>query len=77
MEPPGIPPGTVAQFVGTWEAGKKRGVSLILACIHKYIDDFKEQYLSKVLFSNASNTPNRNSNISWLLGNLETHVLPI
>jgi len=39
--------------------------------------NFKEQYLSKVLFSNASNAPNRKSNISWLLGNLETHVVPI
>ena len=56
---------------------EKRGVFLILACIYKYIEDFKEQYLSKVLFSNASNAPNGNSNISWLLGNLETHVLPI
>ena len=45
--------------------------------VYKYIKDFKEQYLSKVLFSNASNAPNGNSNISWLLGNLETHVLPI
>jgi len=56
---------------------EKRGVFLILACIYKYIKDFKEQYLSKVLFSNASNAPKRKSNISWLLGNLETHVLPI
>ena len=53
------------------------GVFLILACIYKYIEDFKEQYLSKVLFSNAPNAPNRKPNISWLLGNLETHVLPI
>jgi len=53
---------------------EKRGVFLILACIYKYIEDFKEQYLSKVLFSNA---PNRNFNISWLLGDIETHALPI
>ena len=66
----------MVQFLGTWEAGK-RGVFLILACIYKYIEDFEEHYLSKVLFSNAPNAPNRNSNISWLLGNLETHVLPI
>ena len=53
----------MVQFLGTWEAGKKRGVFLILACIHKYIENFKEQYLSKVLFSNASNAPKRKSNI--------------
>ena len=77
MEPRGITLGAVVQFLGTWEAGKKRGVFLILACIHKYIEDFKEQHLSKVLFSNASNAPNRNPNIAWLLGDLETHALPI
>ena len=74
MEPQGITLGAVVQFLGTWEARKKRGVFLILACIYKYIEDFKEQYLSKVLFSNA---PNRNFNISWLLGDIQTHVLPI
>ena len=77
MEPQGITLGAVVQFLGTWEARKKRGVFLILACIYKYIEDFKEQYLSKVLFSNASYAPNGNSNISLILGNLETHVLPI
>jgi hypothetical protein len=77
LEPHGITLGAVVQFLGTWEAGKQRSGFLILACIYKYIEDFKEQYLSKVLFSNAPNAPNRNSNISWLLGNLETHVLPI
>ena len=41
------------QFLGTWEAGKRGGVFLILACIYKYIEDFKEGHLSKVLFSNA------------------------
>ena len=66
----------MVQFLGTWEAGKKRGVFLILACIYKYIKDFEEQYLSKVLFSNAPNALNRNSNISCLLGDLETHALP-
>ena len=58
MEPHGITLGAVVQFLGTWEAGKQRGVFLILACIYKYIEDFKEQYLSKVLFSNAPNAPN-------------------
>jgi hypothetical protein len=77
LEPRRITLGAVVQFLGTWEARKKRGVFLILACIHKYIENFKEQYLSKVLFSNASNAPNRKSNIFWLLGNLETHVVPI
>ena len=67
----------MVQFLGTWEAGKQRGVFLILACIYKYIEDFEEQYLSKVLFSNAPNALNRNSNISCLLRDLETHALPI
>ena len=48
----------MVQFLGTWEASKKRGVFLILACIYKYIEDFEEQYLSKVLFSNAPNALN-------------------
>ena len=74
LEPQGIALGAVVQFLGTWEARKKRGVFLILACIYKYIEDFEEQYLSKVLFSNALN---RNFNISWLLGDIETHALPI
>ena len=74
LEPHGITLGAVVQFLGTWEASKKRGVFLILACMYKYIEDFEEQYLSKVLFSNALN---RNSNISCLLGDLETHALPI
>ena len=56
---------------------EKRGVFLILACIYKYIEVFEEQDLSKVLFSNAPNALNRNSNISCLLGDLETHALPI
>jgi len=77
LEPRGITPGAVAQFLGAWEAGKKRGVILILACIYKYIENFKEQYLSKVLFPSAPNAPNRNPNISWLLGDLERHALPI
>ena len=63
----------MVQFLGTWEAGKQRGVFLILACIYKYIEDFEEQ----VLFSNAPNALNRNSNISCLLRDLETHALPI
>ena len=29
----------MVQFLGTWEARKKRGVFLILACIYKYIED--------------------------------------
>ena len=74
MEPNGITLGAVFQFLGTWEAGKRGGVFLILACIYKYIEDFEEQYLSKVLFSNALN---RNSNISCLIGDLGTHALPI
>jgi len=77
LEPQGITLGAVVQFLGTWEARKKRGVFLILAYIYKYIEDFEEHYLSKVLFSNAPNAPNRNPNISWLLGDLETHALPI
>ena len=67
--------GSVSRDMGGRE--KKRCFSDFLACIHKYIENFKKQYLSKVLFSNASNAPNRKSNISWLLGNLETHVVPI
>ena len=67
----------MVQFLRTWEARKQRGVFLIFACTYKYIEDFEEQYLSKVLFSNAPNALNRNSNISCLLGDLETHALPI
>jgi hypothetical protein len=77
LEPHGITLGAVVQFLRIWEASKKRGVFLILACIYKYIEDFEEQNLSKALFSNAPNALNRNSNISCLLGDQEIHALPI
>ena len=42
--------GEKAQFLGTWEAKKKRG-HLILACIHYYIENFQELNLGRVFVS--------------------------
>ena len=50
LGPRGITLRAVAQFLGGWEARKKRGGFLILSCIHYYIEIFQELNLGKVLF---------------------------
>jgi hypothetical protein len=44
------PMGAIDQFLGSWEARKKRVGFLNLACIHKYIENFQELNLGKVLY---------------------------
>jgi hypothetical protein len=50
LGPCGVTSGAIAQFLGAWEARKKRGVFLILACIHTSTKNFQELNLGKALF---------------------------